>query len=629
MEIWSGTQNSPVYYGQTVIFDAGIPAMAGNSFDALYDVAQQYFNTIVGTPGVKTSTGALLVAALWDPTANVVWASTIPRSNLVKFMKDQGPSRAPVWWAQSGTLPVGATYHAEDGAYFAMEYLAERGNTGATYAAGTKMAVWGFKGSDSDDEKVTGRRVALCPSSRNCQVQAGNLGVAFDPDAMVKRDTDDGEDDDGDYSETCDDAILVPLDPAPPGEPTAAGKRRSDRVPAVQKRFNVKKRGLGLSARLGMLEGRQDASSAAAASDSICTDASTVIVTDSYDPTPTVAATGDTSSFPITSFVTATPTADPSSSFSCSYQGDDPDQGIDSAYCVCTQGPSTVTAALPRNSAGIWVPSGTNSCPYSDYPATVAVTPTNGLGPATTNLMNCQVCSPVVVNEDSCTSIPNCIPQYPVATVSVGSSPVNVGTLTGTALYSSVSNALESLCPEVTQTTALTQCSGAATIPDIAYPADDDLQTDGELQVVIGLSGYNSTQLRDALISSLAASAQQAATGSNCYVPEGSAGLGDAPPGPDDTLCNSAWFYEADYYNPWWREAPEPGPTDFIHATIEFHTAPNSFNDFVCEFIDLMIDALAVIEPEFAIEDLELEEGINIICENQEGDQTEGSTDSN
>ena len=39
-----------------------------------------------------------------------------------------------------------------------------------------------------------------------------------------------------------------------------------------------------------------------------------------------------------------------------------------------------------------------------------------------------------------------------------------------------------------------------------------------------------------------------------------------------------------------------------------------------------MIGALAVVEPEFAIEDLELEEGINVICENVAGELSEGST---
>lgn len=212
-----------------------------------------------------------------------------------------------------------------------------------------------------------------------------------------------------------------------------------------------------------------------------------------------------------------------------------------------------------------------------------------------------------------------------MATVSVGSSPVNVGTLTGNALYTSVSSALESLCPSVTQITALTLCSGTTTIPDIAYTADDDLAKDGELLVTADLSGYNSTQLRDALISSLASAARQAAAGSNCYVPEGSAGIGNVNPDPTDTLCNSAWFYEADYYNPWSRQAPNPGPTDFIHATIEFHTAPNNL-DFLCEFIDLPLDALAIVEPKFAFEDFELEEGINLICEDVDGKKSEGST---
>ncbi|PMD60766.1 uncharacterized protein K444DRAFT_528042, partial [Hyaloscypha bicolor E] len=245
-------------------------------------------------------------------------------------------------------------------------------------------------------------------------------------------------------------------------------------------------------------------------------------------------------------------------------------------------------------------------------PGTAAIAPTTTLGPASTNIAACQVCVPVVVNEDSCTPIPNCTPQGAVATVSIGSSPVNVGTLTGTALY--------------TSTTALTQCSGSATVPNIAYASGDDLATDGELLVTADISGYNTTQLRDALIVSLATSAQQAATGSNCYVPEGSAGVGSPAPNPKDTFCNSAWFYEANYFNPWWRQAAYPGPTDFIHATIEFHTAPQSILQFVCDFIDIAIDALALVEPEFIVEDAELEEGINLICQTNEGKESSAST---
>lgn len=67
----------------------------------------------------------------------------------------------------------------------------------------------------------------------------------------------------------------------------------------------------------------------------------------------------------------------------CSTQDEDPGAGINSAYCVCAQGTGTTTASLLTLPSTVMA---TASCDYSTMPGAAAVvTPTNGLGPATTN----------------------------------------------------------------------------------------------------------------------------------------------------------------------------------------------------------------------------------------------------
>ena len=98
----------------------------------------------------------------------------------------------------------------------------------------------------------------------------------------------------------------------------------------------------------------------------------------------------------------------------------------------------------------------------------------------------------------------------------LGSSSVNVGILTSDALYTSISNALTSLCP--TATDACT--TDTVTINGISYLEPDIenellLKTDGVLEVKVDSSHYNVSSLRDAIIKSAAISAQYAATGNS------------------------------------------------------------------------------------------------------------------
>ncbi len=129
----------------------------------------------------------------------------------------------------------------------------------------------------------------------------------------------------------------------------------------------------------------------------------------------------------------------------CTYVGEEPPT-VSTAYCSC-QGAQTLPLTSIPGSA---VPEA-SSCAYTTLPGTFAdVSITNGLGPVTTDMADCLAGSRYAINGGDMTSVPGCFPQQAKATVQAGSSPVRVGTLTGIALYTSISSALESICPSVT-----------------------------------------------------------------------------------------------------------------------------------------------------------------------------------
>lgn len=294
----------------------------------------------------------------------------------------------------------------------------------------------------------------------------------------------------------------------------------------------------------------------------------------------------------------------------CTYVGEEP-PAVSTAYCSC-QGAQTMPLTSIPGSA---VPEA-SSCAYKNFPGTSAdVSITNGLGPVTTDMADCLAGSRYAINGGDMTSVPGCVPQQAKATVQAGSSPVHVGTLTGTALYTSISSALESICPSVIQTTSAETCeTGTITIKYIDYvdPVHGTL-AQGELDVQVQSSSYNVTSLRDAMIQAAAPTAQNSANGSNCYdatcvVPgkrkrwgsapfsslprrwlslgdseRGAPGITDAENGlsrrnmimPENTpekmqLCNAAGFAGVQYYSPFWRTAENPGSTDQIDAEWKF-----------------------------------------------------------
>ena len=289
---------------------------------------------------------------------------------------------------------------------------------------------------------------------------------------------------------------------------------------------------------------------------------------------PTATASSTTPTTPISS---TTPVTTPTPT--CYQQNEDPDQGIQQQGCICNQG--TVTKTLPLKATGVDYSS---SCAYTALTEASTIAITANFGPAVTNTMICSVCSPIQNNGATCTSLSNCLPQTPTATIQIGSSPVPVGTLTSDALSSAISSAISSLCPPVTQTTTSTTCdeTSKVKIPNIAYIDAGSLATDGELVVQIDSSGYNDTALLAPLAGMAALSISSSATGGNCYEAEYTveelkakrwyssaldAGLGWMPfykrdhPYPVQEkieLCNSGHFASPQIYSQWYATSISP-----------------------------------------------------------------------
>ena len=283
------------------------------------------------------------------------------------------------------------------------------------------------------------------------------------------------------------------------------------------------------------------------------------------------------------------------------------------------------------------------SCKYTAQPTTSANDPNPKPSP-TTDYKGCQVCTPAQANEDSCTSLTSCVVQTGAVTIEAGSSSVHVGTLTSTALYTSISSALDKLCPSVTQTTSNTYCeTGTVEIKNIPYAKDDNLNT-GKLVVSVQSSLYNDSSLRQAMISAAALTANTSAQNQNCYqatyadesalskrdllyalLPRSLRPSGESKlmswipkrlrPRADGqaTWCNAVGFAGVQYFNPWWKLQQSPSVSDYIDALWEFEG--NGGGDFECGMLEGMIDAMAVVAPEFAVGDIELGEAIDVGCE--------------
>ncbi|KAI4181927.1 MAG: hypothetical protein LQ346_006676 [Caloplaca aetnensis] len=325
----------------------------------------------------------------------------------------------------------------------------------------------------------------------------------------------------------------------------------------------------------------------------------------------------------------------------CTYIGPQPPV-IDEAFCTCDG-----KSSLPLTSLTTKGPE-SDSCAYTAQPTGVQPMNPNPPPEATTRLDVCEVCTPYAANEDDCTKIPGCTPALGAATVEAGSSAINVGTLTSDALYTSVSQAIQSLCPPATKAGEFAHCATeAASIKGITYVADDQLLDDGELVVQVKSSQYNLTSLRDALIKSAAMTAKFSTSDKNSYVAKYSVleqrrwwhgptnlakrtlGLSvrDHPHSEQEqtTLYRAVDFAGAHYYSPFINVGNIDKGTDYIDVDFSFKAGKGA--DLICDFLTALIDGLAIVAPEFTVGDIELGAEVGFLCKEEiDGHQKRDST---
>lgn len=147
-----------------------------------------------------------------------------------------------------------------------------------------------------------------------------------------------------------------------------------------------------------------------------------------------------------------------------------------------------------------------------------------------------------------------------MATMEMGNSKVNVGSsMTGAALFTSVSNALSSLCPTPTSDGAWTSCStGSVKVGAAAY-LEDGMPKEGDVNLHVPDAQYNSTNYLQLFINMIAGAANATATGLNCkpinwswLEPTENFGGGESMPITHkgiDTFCNINNFLDAQWYD--------------------------------------------------------------------------------
>ena len=355
------------------------------------------------------------------------------------------------------------------------------------------------------------------------------------------------------------------------------------------------------------------------------------ITTGSDHPTSTSAApTGTITTGPSSTSSTTGGSLPP---ITCFQQNQDPDSGIEQQGCLCNSG--TVTETLPLLATGVPYSS---SCAYTELKPSSTIAITADWGTAMTNTQICSVCTPTTdFGAGKCTSIPNCFPETPSATMQIGSSPVPVGTLVSDQLVSSISSAISALCP-----LASTGCDQETKIPieGIVYVEEDQKYDDGVLTVQIDSAEFKQpgdSIVRSGLFGMAAHSFGAAAVGSNChnvsYTVEdlrkrgddddalGNNGTGSTalelrdhpyPVQEQIVLCNAGHFASPQYYAQDWRKEAKPGPQDYVSVEINFHTGPEG--DLICDFIKDFIEFVeAVYTPELLPEEQIADEEIGMV----------------
>lgn len=333
----------------------------------------------------------------------------------------------------------------------------------------------------------------------------------------------------------------------------------------------------------------------------------------------------------------------------CENQADPDNAGPD--YCYCSQGKSTTRVAPITGDGG--------PCPWTTLPITNAEPMPTFTPPPETNtalysytagydVIACQ--SSIVSREDnvavtSCTGSTYTISELPHATVQVGRSTQNVGTLSSAALYTAVSNALTSVCPPPA-TGSSTYCTAAATITGVSYTFNDTVdvwekrevtphndkrvavpelrhqkvttvKSDGELIISVPTSNYTSKGILNSMIALAASQFAGSASDKACdtFLNKQDDGLPTRDTAPSTLLCSATHFAGVEYTN-WGLDSGEPAA--FLGVELDFQKGMSEILDMIFECEELVNGILGIVGtifPELASLELDSEEFVAAGCE--------------
>ena len=270
----------------------------------------------------------------------------------------------------------------------------------------------------------------------------------------------------------------------------------------------------------------------------------------------------------------------------------------------------------------------TTSAPSTSSGPFFAVTTTNPIGKviACQSLVTSGVGNTIQYSECAGTSLTLFAPPSVTATIA-NVTHVNVGSLTADALYTSVSNALESICPTPTGN-EVTSCDNKTfTIQDVDYWNGSGGESDtegplskGELEISAPISKYNSSQLRSALINTTAMTINSSATGPACYQEQtvcSPTRFNDCVSGTNFTFCNAPELLEVNFWDAKYETTEDPTMFQLI-TQLKF--AQPSGGDFDCDALRNGISlALEILAPEFTILDIEIADAVGLTCDKIKG----------
>ncbi|KAI9711296.1 MAG: hypothetical protein M1820_002283 [Bogoriella megaspora] len=230
------------------------------------------------------------------------------------------------------------------------------------------------------------------------------------------------------------------------------------------------------------------------------------------------------------------------------------------------------------------------------------------------------ICQSVTYNDiGGTTSVPTCAGTSatesfaPHSTVQIGIHSQNVGTLIGEALYTSVSSALNSLCPSPSPEGTLTGCSNSSVaIPDVPYSDGGTKSGGGDLNITVQSSMYHNSTIREMMIIAAALVANTTAQNQNCWngtMQEGYDGNANGWASPREiraVFCNAADFAGVQFLE---------GGHISNYLDVQWIYDAWTGNNFDCDDMTSMVETvLEATVPEAALGEIPVGLGFEVFC---------------